>query len=114
MNDRVDGLNFNICDLETSYRLNSQVPDLKERLKEAIPTHLFYACRSWAEHLRELSDTDIRDEIVLQLKFLLHDRVLYWFEVMSLPKELDIISVFLQFAARWIVVSPVWVFLIRG
>ena len=107
MNDRVDGLKFNICDLETSYRLNSQVPHLDERLVEAIPTHLSYSCRFWAEHLRELSETNIKDEIVLQLRSFLHDRVLYWFEVMSLSGEFDIASVFLQIAAEWIGVRPV-------
>ena len=112
MNDRVAGLKFNICDLETSYRLNSQVPDLEERLKEAVPSHLSYACRFWAEHLRELFETDIKDEIVSQLRSFLHDRVLYWFEVMSLTEEFDIASVFLQFAARWIGVSPIRMFLI--
>ena len=107
MNDRTHGLRFNICDLETSYRLNSEVPDLEERLKEAIPTHLSYSCRFWAAYLSEVFVTDIKDDIVLQLRPFLHDRVLYWFEVMSLTKEFDMASVFLQFAARWIGVSTV-------
>ena len=107
MNDKVDGLKFNICDLDTSYRLNSQVPDLEERLKKTIPTHLSYSCRFWADHLSEGPETDIKDGIIVQLRSFLHDRVLYWFEVMSLTKEFDVASVLLRFAARWIGVSHV-------
>ena len=105
MNNSVDGLKFNICDLETSYRFNSEVPDLEKRFKEAIPTHLFYSCRFWAEQLREVSETDIENDIVFQLRSFPHDRVLYWFEVLSLTKGFDLAPVFLQFAARWIGVS---------
>ena len=105
MNNSVDGLKFNICNLETSYLLNSQVPDLEERIKEAIPTYLAYSCRFWAEHLRDVSETDTKDDIMLQLRSYLYDRVLYWFEVLSLTQEFDFASLFLQFAARWIGVS---------
>jgi len=105
MNDKESGLKFNISGLETSYCLNSQVPDLEKRIKDAIPTHLSYSCRFWAEHLQELSESDVKDDILLQLRPFLQDRVLYWFEVLSLTGEFDIASVFLRIAARWIGVS---------
>jgi len=77
MNDREDGLKFNISGLETSHCLNSRVPDLEKRIKDTIPTHLSYSCRFWAEHLQEVSETDVKDDILLQLRSFLHDRVLY-------------------------------------
>ena len=108
MNDRVDGLKFNICDLKTkmSHRLNRQVLNLEEQMEETIEwwrliRPVSYPCQFWAVHLRKLSMTDIKDDIVLQLRSFLHDRVRFWFEAMSLTKELDIASVFLQFATRW-------------
>src|SRR5882724_4179903 len=105
MNDREDGLKFNISGLETSHCLNSQVPDLEKRIKDTIPTHLSYSCGFWAEHLQETSESDVKDDILFHLRSFLHDRVLYWFEVLSLTKEFDIASVFLRFAAQWIGVS---------
>ena len=37
-------LKFNVCKLETSYLLNSEVTDLKGRVKKCIPA-LWYSCR---------------------------------------------------------------------
>jgi len=39
-----EGLCFNICDLQSSYLLNSEVPDLTERVKAKILPHLSYSC----------------------------------------------------------------------
>jgi len=46
------GLCFNICGLESSYLLNSDVPGLAERVKTKIPFHLAYSCLFWEKHLQ--------------------------------------------------------------
>jgi hypothetical protein len=45
------GLQFNICNLETSHLQNDDVHDLAERVKKYVPEHLLYACRFWGDHL---------------------------------------------------------------
>ncbi|QRV93345.1 hypothetical protein RhiJN_21363 [Ceratobasidium sp. AG-Ba] len=44
-------LRFNICDLDTSHRLNIDVPDLSGRAKSRIGPHLRYSCTYWTSHL---------------------------------------------------------------
>lgn len=79
-------LRFNICNLETSHLRNEDVPDFDTRLKTAIPIHLSYSCRFWAHHLRESHFT--RD-LVTQVRTLMHDHLLYLFEVLGLLGEVE-------------------------
>ncbi|KAH7308261.1 hypothetical protein B0J17DRAFT_587680, partial [Rhizoctonia solani] len=43
-------LRFNICNLENSHLLNSQVPNLKFRVDSYIGPVLKYACTHWIDH----------------------------------------------------------------
>ena len=52
-------LRFNMRELETSYRLNSDVPDLSERMQKEIPFALSYSCRFWANHLAPVPKFDV-------------------------------------------------------
>ena len=72
-------LRFNICDLSSSFLLDSEVPDLKQRIQANIGDSLRYSCLHWAHHLAQTS-SDERTEIreFLQLK------VLFWIEAMNL------------------------------
>jgi hypothetical protein len=96
------GLKFNICDLKTSYLRNDDVKDLTSRIEEAIPAHLSYSCRFWAEHLR---DSPNDDEFLNVIADFLQIRLLYWLEVLSLIKEVSVASVALLTLAQWINVS---------
>ena len=78
-------LRFNICDLETSYKFNRNVPDLEKRVKERIHPGLVYACRYWASHLR---DVPYSDELLSELENFAYNQLLYWLEVLSLTKTL--------------------------
>jgi hypothetical protein len=73
-------LRFNICDLPSSFLLDSEVPDLKDRIRANIGDSLRYSCLHWAQHLAQTSSDDGRREIrdFLQLK------VLFWIEAMNL------------------------------
>ncbi|CAE6379104.1 unnamed protein product [Rhizoctonia solani] len=42
---------FNVCDLTSSYVFDEDVRDLAERVDQAIPLDLLYACQYWAAHL---------------------------------------------------------------
>lgn len=90
------GLRFNICNLETSYLANSEVPDLNQRIEENISPELRYSCVYWMDHVvgsqSKESGTRSRDDggsdssSILQAvaTLLCTTRSLFWLEVMSL------------------------------
>lgn len=83
-------LQFNICNLPNSHLPNSKVPDLDERVKKHIPGELAYACQYWTEHVRATSLTPtLADKI---LEFLNHERLLFWFEALSLLRTMSTAS----------------------
>jgi len=73
-------LRFNICDLPSSFLLDSEVPDLQDRIRTNIGDNLRYSCLHWAQHLTQTSSGVGRREIgdFLRLK------VLFWIEAMNL------------------------------
>jgi len=75
-------LRFNICDLPSSFLLDSEVPDLDFRIQKNIgkPESLTYSCLHWAQHLAQGSSDDDWKEMreFLQLK------ALFWIEAMNL------------------------------
>src|SRR6266576_2673764 len=92
------GLRFNIAGLETSHCRNADVPDLATRIEKTILPHLSYGCRFWADHLGATAyDTDILSEV----KDFLHYRLLYWLEVLSLIKKVNMASGMLLSVLRW-------------
>ena len=98
------GLHFNICGLQSSYLLNSEVPDLAERVKAKIPPHLSYACRFWAKHLQATKFDTVLAEHVKDIVG--NERILFWFEAMSLLGVLSgNAAAALLSAGRWLQVS---------
>jgi hypothetical protein len=91
-------LRFNICDLETSYHFNDDVPDMTERVAAAIPSHLSYSCCYWYSHLQVASYTD---SLLTSVQDFIPTRVLYWLEVLSLIQEVSIASPALRFTTNW-------------
>jgi hypothetical protein len=93
-----NGLHFNICNLESSYIANVDVPDIEARIKQNISGPLRYACWYWADHFQAGScDSEVLDAFqrFAQVKFL------FWLEVMSLTARMDA-------AARMIVSLTDW------
>ncbi|QRV93672.1 hypothetical protein RhiJN_21690 [Ceratobasidium sp. AG-Ba] len=74
-------LRFNICNLESSFVLDSEVPHLSDRLNNAISSCLYYAIQYWADHMILLPT--IKDTTIALADFL-SNRLLYWMEVMNL------------------------------
>ena len=97
------GLCFNICDLQSSYLLNSEVLDLAERVKANIPPHLSYSCRFWAKHLQATKFDPALAELVKNI--LGNEWILFWFEAMSLLGVLGSAAPALLTAGRWLQVS---------
>ncbi|KAG8740895.1 hypothetical protein FRC10_003783 [Ceratobasidium sp. 414] len=76
-------LRFNICNLESSYVLDADVPDLPARIDDAVPLHLLYACCHWADHL---CGAGTEEGLIASSGDFLSNRVLFWLEVLNLKK----------------------------
>ena len=99
-------LKYNICDLQSGYVLNSDIPDLENRAVQCIPPSLKYICCNWAHHLRDVPYTQ---ELCSQLQSFVHNQLLFWFEVLSLTNTFDNnVGPALQFAIDWIGVSALY------
>ncbi|CAG7846687.1 COMPASS-like H3K4 histone methylase component WDR5B {ECO:0000303/PubMed:19567704} Short=AtWDR5B {ECO:0000303/PubMed:19567704} [Serendipita indica DSM 11827] len=84
LTSRRDGLKFNICQLESSFYLNREIPNLDTRVSRFISRRLRYASSHWLFHVAEAGDSwrsIVKKEIqqIMQVPY-----VLYWMEVLSL------------------------------
>ncbi|CAE7228358.1 unnamed protein product, partial [Rhizoctonia solani] len=77
---------FNICNLESSYKLDEDVPDLAEKVEHTISMDLSYACQYWAVHLELSGTSEGRDA---ELYDFLSKRLLFWMEVLNLTKQIE-------------------------
>lgn len=93
------GLQFNICELEDSFQLNKDVPDLADRISKHITEALRYAVSFWLSHL-EYSDVNAKKTAEKVLTFLDSAKGLYWIEALSLMEAIDRGVVLLQECAR--------------
>jgi len=93
------GLRFNICQLESSHVHNKDVPDLGSHVEKEIPAYLSYSCCFWADHLQA---TAFEPKILEAVQVLLHTQLLYWLEVLSLIKKMNIASQALLFTVNWL------------
>jgi hypothetical protein len=75
-------LRFNICELPSSFLLDSEVNDLKDRVCK-ISEVLQYSCQYWGQHLAQATDAKT-DDLTSSLRGFLDERLLFWFEVMNL------------------------------
>ncbi|CAG7852026.1 Vegetative incompatibility protein HET-E-1 [Serendipita indica DSM 11827] len=80
---RTEGLKFNICQLESSFHLNRQIPDIDTRISRFISRRLRYASSHWLFHLAETGDDWRRtlENGVKQMTQTLY--VLPWMEILS-------------------------------
>ncbi|KAG8783535.1 hypothetical protein FRC12_019623 [Ceratobasidium sp. 428] len=72
---------FNICKFESSYVLDTEVPDLPARVEKAISRELRYACHYWGAHIMLARYS--QDLAGMLLSFL-SERFLFWLEVVNL------------------------------
>ncbi|KIM33655.1 hypothetical protein M408DRAFT_61483 [Serendipita vermifera MAFF 305830] len=84
-----DHLRFNICNFETSYLRNAGIQNLAARVEECIPHHLSYSSCFWASHLAEIP---FEREVMGYLEIFMAKQFLYWLEVLSGMKRVNIAS----------------------
>jgi hypothetical protein len=77
-------LRFNICELESSYVLNSEVEDLDARIQKLISPELSYASQFWTTHLHGVQMAESDDPLHLAVNNCFPSCFLYWLEVLSL------------------------------
>jgi hypothetical protein len=81
----VQGLRFNICNIEDSRLANADIGDLPSRVKQNVSDPLQYSCLHWSNHLCSSAN---RDERLLVLgglkKFFGGLYPLFWVEVLSI------------------------------
>lgn len=98
-------LRFNICELEDSFLLNKDVPDLPARISKHIVEALQYAASFWHSHL-EQSNIDVKKSAEKVFAFLNSGKGLYWIEALSLMDVVDWGIVILQDCAGLFIVRP--------
>ena len=99
------GLQFNICQLPTSYLPNCEVSDLGERIKKYISIELSYACRFWTDHLQH-AQFDLPLAKAIQA-FFNHEQLLFWLEVLSLLKRINTCASGLSSVIKWAMVCAI-------
>ena len=97
--DRLNGLKFNICKLETSYLANDDVEDLNTRVGQHIPPALLYACRFWDDHLKQ---TDIKTDLFRKVETLFKEKFLFWLETLSLTRNIGLAPSALATLNMWL------------
>ncbi|CAE6488541.1 unnamed protein product [Rhizoctonia solani] len=81
-------LRFNICKLDTSHILNSEVLDLKLRIDTHIGPALKYACIHWIDHFI----ASPKQALVAEIRKLFEGpQLMYWIEVLSILGCLDLV-----------------------
>ncbi|KAF9542082.1 WD40 repeat-like protein [Agrocybe pediades] len=93
-------LHFNMCDLESSYDFDEDVPNLAQKIKANISAGLLYACKYWSNHLVQC---DLTSSIHYRLVEFLKFRFLFWMEVLNLTKFISTGSKLLSDTLNWFI-----------
>ena len=98
-----DELQFDICQLPTSYLPNSEIHDIAQRVKDHISPALSYSCRFWAYHLEH---TEFNLSLAQAIReFFTDEQFLFWLEALSLLEKINICAGLLTSVITWIGVS---------
>jgi hypothetical protein len=95
-------LHFNICNIESSFVFDVDVPGLADRVDAIISQQLFYACRFWGDHLEQARTSN---ELRPLIDDFLSQRLLFWVEVLNLKKCIGAGGPILSQAHKWLQVS---------
>ncbi|CCA75243.2 hypothetical protein PIIN_09227, partial [Serendipita indica DSM 11827] len=78
-----EGLRFNICQIESSFCLNRETPNLDTKISKFISRRLRYASSHWLFHVTE-TDNNWRSTLKTELQYIIRfPYVLYWMEILS-------------------------------
>ncbi|KAG8718583.1 hypothetical protein FRC09_012438 [Ceratobasidium sp. 395] len=93
-----DLLQFNICNLESSFMLDRQLLDLGDRIERSVQPHLYYVCHYWSDHTIRGGSSSTLHPVVQRFLF---QQALFWVEVMSLKNATSRGAMMLADAYRW-------------
>ncbi|CUA73443.1 putative WD repeat-containing protein alr2800 [Nostoc sp, PCC 7120] [Rhizoctonia solani] len=79
-------LQFNLCELVSSFVPDKQVNDIQERIEQKISVTLAYVCCFWADHFVNSTTYNV----LAILDDFLSNHLLFWAEVLNLRQELSI------------------------
>jgi len=92
-------LHFNMCNLDSSVIKNA---DIQPDVKSAIPPLILYSSQFWADHLVHTPSDELSDQKLKEgVKFVMHEKLLFWIETMSLSGRADEIASILKRALSW-------------
>ncbi|KDR66511.1 hypothetical protein GALMADRAFT_106457, partial [Galerina marginata CBS 339.88] len=97
----MDGLKFNIADIESSFVLDCDNSALPEAVKQNITPVLSYSCRNWDYHLSAVASID-SNALRETLSEFLQLRVLFWMEALNLLGSRGQSERMLQKAYKWV------------
>ena len=97
----MDGLKFNIANIESSFLFDRDNSALPNAVKQNITPVLSYSCRNWDCHLLAAASTDLDALCDILLKFL-QLRVLFWIEAMNLLGSRGQCDRMLKRALKWV------------
>jgi len=96
-------LHFNMCDLDSSYIFDSDVPELSDRTHKKLTPTLRYALRSWARHIfRAAPAENDTNDLFLRLNDFMSDKLLFWIEAMNFIDAKFECSPLLKDAEDWL------------
>jgi len=88
-----------MCSLDSSVIKNA---DIQPDVKSAIPPLILYSSQFWADHLvHTRSDKPSDQKLKEGVKFVMHKKLLFWIETMSLLGKAYEVSLILRRALSW-------------
>lgn len=93
-------LQFNICNLESSFLFDKEIVDLEQQIKSCISAALSYSCRYWGKHLQQGCATEVLHQKLINF---LTNRLLFWMEVLNLEQCIALGAEILHSVHNWIV-----------
>ncbi|CCA77814.1 related to WD40-repeat protein (notchless protein), partial [Serendipita indica DSM 11827] len=108
LESRTEGLKFNICQIESSFNLNREIPNLDAKISTLVPRRLRYASFHWLFHMAEADDnwqSTLKDNLrhIIQVPY-----VLYWMEILSLTGGISRAITGLRAITSWKGVSDIY------
>jgi len=97
----MDGLKFNITNIESSFLFDRDNSALLNAVKQNIIPVMSYSCRNWDYHLSAAAPTD-SDALCDILSKFLQLRVLFWIEAMNLLGSRGQCDEMLRRACKWV------------
>ncbi|KEP45422.1 vegetative incompatibility protein HET-E-1 [Rhizoctonia solani 123E] len=90
---------FNICNLDSSSRFDTDVAQIDEKVKQMIPMDLLYACQYWAVHLCLGEKSNKRATALYDF---LAKRLLLWMELLNLTNRIERSIGLVERAMSWL------------